>query len=388
MPDWAPLVCERWRGVLDQLETDPSSLSTSLDWAIKYALFQDRVSRSRSSWSELHIGVGLGAELCEIDTRFGELGQGGLFHKLDHAGVLDHRLPELGSVQDAMTSPPLGGRAEVRGRAIRELQPSRSRYRCSWEWIHDQEKNRMVDMGDPFGSWSGWHAINKYGRMRPPGEERDRLLFLRLERGIGLYNETELVQASELLEEVVEAANSAANYETEALARFWWAAALRDSGNLRAAEEALAPILETSLGPDPVRAVAWLEGLARHLFFSGRNEESIPFSRRLLQIREEARPVDAHLLGSALNNLASSLVELHQYAEAEPMLIRATELRTDYPNPHYWLAQLYRRRNEGDDVRREMPAWRRYLEIGPTSTERKREGEARLIELEMLDRGP
>lgn len=382
MPDWAPLLCERWRRVLDQLETDPSLLSTSLDWAIKYALFQDRVSRSRSSWSELKIESGLGAELCEIDTRFGELGQGGLFHKLDHAGVLDHRLPELGSIEDAMTSPPPGGRAEVRGRAIREMRMTSSRYRCSWEWIHDREEGRMYDMSDPFGRSPGWRAIETYERERTPRDQRQWMLSRQLDRGIDLYNDAQLSRASELLEAIVDAARSNGNYETEALARFWRAAALRDLGNSRAAEEVLAPVLETALGPDHLHAIEALDGLARHLLFSGRFEESVPFSRRLLEIREAARPVNAQLLGSALNNLASSLVELREYAEAEPMLIRATELRTDYPNPHYWLAQIYQRRSERDDARREIHAWRRYLEIGPTNDERKREGEVRLVELE------
>ena len=245
MPGWAPQVCERWGQVLDQLETDPSSLSTSLDWAIKHALFRDRVSRSGRSWDQLSLGYGLAAELCEIDMRFGELGSKGLFHSLDHADILDHSIPELGSVEEAMTSPPTGGRAEVRGRAIRELRPNRSRYRCSWERIQDLEGERMYDMRDPFGRSPAWRAIDTKAGERSPGEQRRRMLSRQLQRGIGLYNEIELSQASKLFETVADAARSADAYETEALARFWCATAQLDLGNLDAAEDALSPILET-----------------------------------------------------------------------------------------------------------------------------------------------
>jgi hypothetical protein len=297
MPDWAPQVCERWRRVLDQLESDPVTLSTSLDWAIKYALFQDRVSRSGSSWDQLSVGQGLAAELCEIDTLFGELGPKGLFPTLDRAGGLDHQIPELQSVEDAMTSPPAGGRAEIRGRTIRKLQPNRNRYLCRWDNIKDTRKNRVYDMSDPFGRSPRWRTIERK--------------------------------------------------QSEAI---------------------------------------YVDSRARRLFSSGRHEEAVPFSRRLLQIRENSPSADPQLIGSALNNLAHSLVELGEDVEGEALLIRATELRTSYPNPHYWLAQIYRRRGaagecEGDNRRREVQAWRRYLELGGTSAERQREAEACLAEL-------
>jgi tetratricopeptide (TPR) repeat protein len=382
MPHWAPKVVERWRWVLDQLETDPSSLSTRLDWAIKHALFQDRVSRSGTSWDQLSVGTGLAAELCEIDTRFGELGSGGLFHSLDRAGVLDHQLLELQSVEEAMTSPPPGGRAEVRGRSIRELQSDRDRYGCSWDWIQDKEEERMYDMRDPFGRSPAWREVSLPEFELSPREIQQRRITRQLNRGTDLYDEMQFSRAAEWLETVVDAAHSNSEYEIETEARFWWAAALRELGNLRAAEEAVAPILEFTLGPDRGRAAGALDRLARRLFFSGRHREAVVFSRRLLEVRDADRAADPQLNASALNNLSSSLVELREYAEAEPLLIRATELCANYPNPHYWLAQLYQRRGEEGDATCEMDAWRRYLEIGATSRERRREGEARVAELE------
>ena len=259
MPDWARQVCERWGEVLDQLEEDPTSLSTRLDWPIKYALFQDRLSRSATSWRQLRLGEGLAAELCEIDTRFGELGSRGLFHSLDRANILDHRIPEMGSVEEAMTRPPPGGRAHVRGRMIRELQSQGARYYCTWDWIQDRDEDRMYDMGDPFGRSPRWReadtnistntTTNTSTNTDPPSLPRvplrEPILARQMDRGVGLYHELALTNASLLFESVASAARVSRSYEFEATARFWWATAQVDLGNLRNAGNALTPILES-----------------------------------------------------------------------------------------------------------------------------------------------
>ena len=245
MPAWAPQVCTRWRQVLDALDSDPSSLSTSLDWSIKYALFQDRIDRAGTSWDQLSLGHGLAAELCEIDTRFGELGTRGLFHALDRAGVLDHRIPELGSVEEAMTSAPAGGRAEVRSRAIRGLQADRKRYRCYWERINDNEEDRMYDMREPFGRSPRWRKSDIRSSRSSPSEVALRRMTRQLEHGISLYHGMQFTDASQALETMASTARTSGNHEIEALARFWWATAQLDLGRLQGAEQALTPILES-----------------------------------------------------------------------------------------------------------------------------------------------
>jgi proteasome accessory factor A len=249
MPEWAPSVCQRWREVLDQLETDPSSLSTRLDWKIKHTLFEDRISRGRTSWSDLTTSGGLGAEICEIDTRFGELGSAGLFHRLDQAGVLDHRLPELGSVEDAMTSPPPGGRAEVRGRMIQELHPEedRDRYKCKWDLILDQDDGRLFDMADPYGRNTKWRSADVARRGRPRQDRIRGNLIETLRRGISLNQGTMLTAAGETLVPVSEQAHSAGEHEIEALSRFWCATAFHDAGRLQDADDALTPIVDSVL---------------------------------------------------------------------------------------------------------------------------------------------
>src|SRR5262245_44965254 len=50
VPPWAGEVCRAWRAVLDALETHPASLSTTLDWAIKHALYTQHLGRRGFSW--------------------------------------------------------------------------------------------------------------------------------------------------------------------------------------------------------------------------------------------------------------------------------------------------------------------------------------------------
>jgi proteasome accessory factor A len=240
MPDWAGEVCLRWRRVLEQLASAPEALATSLDWAIKYALFRDRAKRRRVPWSRLT--QGLAAELREIDTRFGELGERGLFHRLDGAGALAHRIPELGLVEEAMVRPPPGGRAEARGKAIRELHAETGRYRCDWDAIQDLTGNRVLDMSNPFNTSPGWKGPLPRQRKRQPDVrllEIDRLL----DRGVDCYQRMECGGAVHVLGGAIREARGARDREREAKARFWCATAHQDLGNLDGAASVIAPAL-------------------------------------------------------------------------------------------------------------------------------------------------
>ncbi|KKL15593.1 hypothetical protein LCGC14_2504040, partial [marine sediment metagenome] len=179
MPPWADEVCRQWRGVLDLLAGAPESAATTLDWAIKLAMYRNRLGRHQGiEWKDLphwsivlaalqdalqntpHAGKQVGVdfvlasgsplaptvtaltgqlrrqglkweqfraflelrlELFEIDTRFGQLGGGGIFDSLDAAGVLTHRLDGVDDIDHAMTHPPARGRAHLRGNCIRQF---------------------------------------------------------------------------------------------------------------------------------------------------------------------------------------------------------------------------------------------------------------------------
>ncbi|HUW55372.1 MAG TPA: proteasome accessory factor PafA2 family protein [Planctomycetota bacterium] len=213
MPVWAAEVCRVWRQLLDLLEGAPESVAAVLDWAMKLALFKDRVRRQGGpEWASLPLwngvlrrvrgmltregypggpltvemirqastlvvdeveqtrylkrrGIGwdglephlkLRAGLFEMDTRFGQLGPRGIFSQLDAADVLMHRVHGVDRIDEAVDNPPEFGRARVRGKCIQELTARKERYLCSWHYILDTEQDQMLDLHDPFCSEQEW----------------------------------------------------------------------------------------------------------------------------------------------------------------------------------------------------------------------------------------
>jgi len=227
MPPWAGELCAEWRRMLDLLEGGPEggegAVSTVLDWGIKLTLFMEHTRKRGLQWDELSrwtplvepIAASFGrreprpaprhaneaiverdlsedqmrlfprvesrkpgseelrsfldlrAELFELDTRFGELGSGGIFFALDEAGVLDHRLQGLGNVEEAMQQPPARGRAHERGQAVLRHCGEPERYTAAWQAIADHQLQRSFDLSDPFGrnpSWVDWTAARRQSR--------------------------------------------------------------------------------------------------------------------------------------------------------------------------------------------------------------------------------
>jgi Pup-ligase protein len=217
MPAWAAEACRRWRGILDRLEKGYEGVKTTLDWAIKLALYRDYAARQRfdwntlARWTEIHKRLDAAmdyppnfggsmeidqlfsgdprmvAEVCnlgpymkahglrwnqmpkflrlrkqlfEIDTRFGELGDRGIFAKLANSGVLTHEVPQMGEISEFMTEPPAGGRAHVRGKFIGRMIDKRDRYECDWQGIWDRNRQRFLDLSDPFATTEHWHKLD------------------------------------------------------------------------------------------------------------------------------------------------------------------------------------------------------------------------------------
>ena len=217
MPPWTGDVCVQWRRMLDRIEHQPESLSSTLDWAIKLALFREHVAQREISWSDIaawnfvleqiriglhespHNGlarveiilgrrpepspipgtieelnpyleerglswdnlravVDLKKELFELDFRFGQLGGAGLFDRLDRAGVLDHSAPGVERIDDAIQNPPKGGRASLRARRIR-MYSGEGIVHCNWAGMWDEEGRRRLDMTDPFATSASWKKI-------------------------------------------------------------------------------------------------------------------------------------------------------------------------------------------------------------------------------------
>jgi hypothetical protein len=211
-----------WRSTLDDLERGPDVVATTLDWAIKWTLFRRHAERRGFAWEAVrhwtdivdeladavarsgppgtsitaenalrltrrpvpHTVARLGArladlglgwhqirpfldlrqDLCEIDVRFGQLGAGGLFARLEGAGLLHRGAPAIGDVAAALDTPPARGRARLRGEAIRALAGRRPIASADWSAVWDRRRRRTLDLRDPFAdrpTWDPW----------PPGAE-------------------------------------------------------------------------------------------------------------------------------------------------------------------------------------------------------------------------
>jgi hypothetical protein len=240
MPSWREEVCRQWRQVLERLDSGgPESVATSLDWAIRFSVFDRFLREQGYSWeflqrwnviaekiakllesanagdeaadletlsnedeipkemlSKLRPQLGqqgvsldgykefraLRSRLFELDTRFGQLGGKGLFAQLDRAGVLQHHFPGVDNFEHAMECPPAIGRANLRGHCVRRLgsaQCSRSAYACDWAAVWDQSPRRVLDLWDPFANHEDWKsvALDSDASLNPLLTPRHRRMF-------------------------------------------------------------------------------------------------------------------------------------------------------------------------------------------------------------------
>ncbi len=179
MPPWAPQACEHWRAMLDRLEQGaPHSVATTLDWAIKHALFTRHLEQHGLEWDHLPRARGSrGAEtvrqqLYEMDIRYSQLGEGGIFSALDRAGVLQHQFPGVDNFEHAMTHPPSLGRARLRGQAIRRMAARKEKGQCDWIGVCNVSQRKFLDLSDPFQAVEEWQELwtaPAAGRAEEPG---------------------------------------------------------------------------------------------------------------------------------------------------------------------------------------------------------------------------
>jgi proteasome accessory factor A len=192
MPSSAAAVCHLWREILELLAKGaPASVATKLDWAIKFAMFRDRLSRKGRSLEEMgrvpllpdtaHKEISplhgltfvpsrhdvteeqkqlqtLRQQLCEIDVRCGQLGSSGVLDALAAAGVLTHHVPGVDNFEHAMANPPALGRARLRGQCVLRLAGTNGRYDCHWTGVADHRKRQWLDLSDPFATQEKWVA--------------------------------------------------------------------------------------------------------------------------------------------------------------------------------------------------------------------------------------
>jgi hypothetical protein len=111
-------------------------------------------------WEQFDAFLNLRLQLFELDMRFGQLGAGGIFNMLDTAGELAHGFPGVDHIDEAMTEPAPTGRANLRGKMIRQLQGHGGRYECYWDRLIDLQENRFLDLTDPWVDQEQWKALD------------------------------------------------------------------------------------------------------------------------------------------------------------------------------------------------------------------------------------
>lgn len=189
MPPWAEEVIKKWQWILDHFEQGgPDGLVGVLDWPLKLAVFRDYVRRRGFPWEKIVKGsrtpserdaatkksttakdgprLRLQNELLEIDMRFSQLGELGIFAALERAGCLQHRVRGVDNIEAAMTTPPMSGRARLRGKAVERFGKKKGYY-CCWDRLYDTNKHRVADLSNPFESQERWKKLPKQVERMP-----------------------------------------------------------------------------------------------------------------------------------------------------------------------------------------------------------------------------
>jgi hypothetical protein len=109
------------------------------------------------TWDDVRNLIENRSKLFETDMRFGQLGLQGIFNTLDRTGVLNHRVDAVGDIEAAMTEPPPGGRARVRGEVIRRLSGMPD-VRCDWQRIVQYKERQVLDLSNPFVNEELWKS--------------------------------------------------------------------------------------------------------------------------------------------------------------------------------------------------------------------------------------
>ena len=97
-------------------------------------------------------------QLYEIDIRFEQIGEKGIFSILDRQGIFQHHVNGINdeTIAFAQDNPPRGSRAHIRGECVKRFSANSDRYRCYWTHIHDLQTNRILNLFDPFEANERW----------------------------------------------------------------------------------------------------------------------------------------------------------------------------------------------------------------------------------------
>lgn len=176
MPDWAIEAGDNLESILNALAKGPENVATQLDWAMKYTLFNQYLEKNyHTSFNDnpsnlqsakdlrTYRQIEIRNKLAELDIRFGEFGENGIFNKMDSDGVLNHKMVPQADINFAVDNPPADTRAMQRGKWISDLyQTKYSMYLiCDWDKIINTKNERWLDFRSPFTESASWKNTDK-----------------------------------------------------------------------------------------------------------------------------------------------------------------------------------------------------------------------------------
>lgn len=242
LPEWAPRFCEIWEDMLDRLDRGADAVLDRLDWAIKLAAFRERARATGRCWPDGSVsGAAVPdhtdqaaewrAELFESDYRYGQIFPPGLFDALDRSGALRHRLAGIDDIDGALITPPLEGRARIRGAVVMRLAGRTDLSTCAWDYVTDVTGSRELDLSNPFADSEVW-------RTTAPEKETADALVARLLRLVIVSAEPGRAAARDVADRLAAArgqapANRSTHHAVELNNRGF---ALRNAGRLEDAE--------------------------------------------------------------------------------------------------------------------------------------------------------
>lgn len=178
LPVWAEAVCELWGQVLNGLEFGQEQRTLRLDWVIRRHVLGQYLRTKGLTWQALEDPdamtsfAEIRAELFELDTKIGRIGEFGLFHMLDSQGCLRHRVQVADFPPD-----PNQTRAKVRGAMIQDAceRGVQDSVRAEWNFLRNKMDNTELILRHPLADNSVW-TPREEEKQSPDRAARFRLL--------------------------------------------------------------------------------------------------------------------------------------------------------------------------------------------------------------------
>jgi proteasome accessory factor A len=159
LPVWAEPVLNLWKEILDNLESGAEQNEMlRLDWVVRWRLYTKFLQNRGLDWKTMAdeasapaLGA-IRAELFELDTKFGAVGNQGVFNALDQKGRLRHRIDVAHFPGDTPT------RADLRGAVIQQICDNKNRdtFVAEWSYLLNRQENTWLDLTDPFEQNAEW----------------------------------------------------------------------------------------------------------------------------------------------------------------------------------------------------------------------------------------